>query len=144
MPPLLPYEKGWSYRDTGSGSGRRAAYLYRQCDQDCSLSHRYKKVYVGTVALGSATETEDATGNVVEEKEVTHMPGKKDIEAALEKFRGTITQIPPMYSAVKVNGKKLYEYARANEEVERPIREVFIHDIQLGSIDEEKALLTST
>ncbi|GIO18420.1 tRNA pseudouridine synthase B [Oceanobacillus oncorhynchi subsp. incaldanensis] len=97
-----------------------------------------KKVYVGTVALGSTTETEDATGNIVEEKEVTHMPGKIEIEAVLEKFQGTITQIPPMYSAVKVNGKKLYEYARANEKVERPSREVFIHDIQLGSIDEEK------
>lgn len=97
-----------------------------------------KKIYLGTVALGSATETEDATGNVIAEKEVTRMPEKAEIEAALEKFQGLITQIPPMYSAVKVNGKKLYEYARANEEVERPVREVFIHDIQLLEIDEKK------
>ncbi|WP_152656519.1 tRNA pseudouridine(55) synthase TruB [Oceanobacillus sp. CFH 90083] len=97
-----------------------------------------KKVYLGTVALGASTETEDATGNVIEEKEVARMPEKAEIEAVLEKFQGMITQIPPMYSAVKVNGKKLYEYARANEAVERPVREVFIHDIQLLGIDEEK------
>ncbi len=97
-----------------------------------------KKIYIGTVALGSATETEDATGNVIAQKEVVHMPGEAEIETVLEKFQGVITQIPPMYSAVKVNGKKLYEYARANEEVERPVREVFIHDIHLLAIDEDK------
>ncbi len=65
-----------------------------------------KKIYIGTVALGSATETEDATGNVIAQKEVVHMPGEAEIETVLEKFQGVITQIPPMYSAVKVNGKK--------------------------------------
>ncbi|WP_040980189.1 tRNA pseudouridine(55) synthase TruB [Oceanobacillus jeddahense] len=97
-----------------------------------------KKVYLGTVALGTATETEDATGSVIEEKKVVEMPTKTEIEAVLEAFKGAITQVPPMYSAVKVNGKKLYEYARANEEVERPSREVFIYDLQLLAIDESK------
>ncbi|GIO22008.1 tRNA pseudouridine(55) synthase TruB [Oceanobacillus sp. J11TS1] len=97
-----------------------------------------KKIYLGTVALGTTTETEDATGKVIEEKEVVSMPTKTEIENALQKFQGAIQQIPPMYSAVKVNGKKLYEYARANEEVERPVREVFIHDIQLLAIDDKK------
>ncbi|MFD1066268.1 tRNA pseudouridine(55) synthase TruB [Oceanobacillus locisalsi] len=97
-----------------------------------------EKVYLGTVALGAETDTEDATGNVMAEKGVTRMPEKSEIEAVLEKNKGAITQVPPMYSAVKVHGKKLYEYARANEEVERPVREVFIHDLQLTAIDEEK------
>lgn len=97
-----------------------------------------KKVYLGTVALGTTTETEDATGKVMESKEVIHMPTKTEIENTLQKFQGVIKQIPPMYSAVKVNGKKLYEYARANEKVERPVREVFIHDIQLLNADADK------
>nr|WP_080876312.1 tRNA pseudouridine(55) synthase TruB [Oceanobacillus timonensis] len=97
-----------------------------------------KKMYSGTVALGAETDTEDATGNIVDEKEVIRMPEKTEIEAVLEKYKGTITQVPPMYSAVKVHGKKLYEYARANEAVERPVRKVFIHDLQLEALDKEK------
>lgn len=88
-----------------------------------------KKVYVGELTLGIATETEDAYGNVVEEVEVEKIPSHQEIENVLQSFMGEIEQIPPMYSAVKVKGKKLYEYARANEPVERPRRTVTIHDI---------------
>ncbi|MBM7552705.1 tRNA pseudouridine(55) synthase TruB [Thalassobacillus pellis] len=86
------------------------------------------KVYEAQVAIGVATETEDASGAVIERKEPVTLEGN-DIKQMLENFKGAITQIPPMYSAVKVNGKKLYEYAREGISVERPAREVYIHHI---------------
>lgn len=89
-----------------------------------------KKVYIGECTLGKSTDTEDAHGQVIKEVEVTNPPSKKEIELTLNKFRGKITQIPPMYSAVKVKGKKLYEYARANQEVERPKRQVTIFELE--------------
>jgi len=89
------------------------------------------KAYEGEVSIGSATTTEDATGEVVEEKEIDGMISIDEIEAVLEKFKGEIIQVPPMYSAVKVNGKRLYEYARQGIEVERPERKITIYDISL-------------
>lgn len=82
------------------------------------------KVYEGQVTLGFSTETEDASGEVVERTPVTQVPSEADIDLAMAGFVGEITQIPPMYSAVKVNGRKLYEYARAGETVDRPERQV--------------------
>jgi tRNA pseudouridine55 synthase len=87
------------------------------------------KVYIAELTLGTATETEDAHGKVIEEVKVSKIPSKQEIENVLQSFKGEIVQIPPMYSAVKVAGKKLYEYARANQQVERPKRTVVIHDI---------------
>lgn len=78
------------------------------------------KVYEGEVTLGYATTTEDASGDTIEEKHVLTDLSETEVDLAMETFLGDITQIPPMYSAVKVNGRKLYEYARAGEEVERP------------------------
>lgn len=92
-----------------------------------------KKTYIAECSLGTSTETEDAHGKIIEEKPVINPPAKQEIEAVLDQFRGEITQIPPMYSAVKVNGKKLYEYARANEHVERPVRQVYIHKLNMLS-----------
>jgi tRNA pseudouridine55 synthase len=89
-----------------------------------------KKTYIAEVRLGVATDTEDQTGKIVEEKAVVQMPSNEEIDRALDAFRGEISQIPPMYSAVKVKGKKLYEYARANQTVERPKRKVTIHLIK--------------
>ncbi|MBA5845143.1 tRNA pseudouridine(55) synthase TruB, partial [Escherichia coli] len=71
------------------------------------------------------TTTEDATGETVMTKELADISAD-ELQAALTKLTGKITQIPPMFSAVKVNGKKLYEYARAGIEVERPSRQVDI------------------
>jgi len=90
-----------------------------------------KKTYIASIQLGTSTETEDASGKVIEEKEVNNPPARDKIDRVLHTFLGTITQVPPMYSAVKVNGKKLYEYARANETVERPTRQVTIHKLSL-------------
>lgn len=85
------------------------------------------KVYQGEITLGYSTTTEDASGEVVDQTPLT--PGAvtaQEIDQAMASFVGAITQIPPMYSAVKVNGRKLYEYARAGETVERPSRQVTI------------------
>lgn len=100
-----------------------------------------KKVYIAELSLGSSTETEDAHGKVVDEKEVDYLPSTEEIEMTLNNFRGQISQIPPMYSAVRVNGKRLYEYARANETVDRPKREVTIHQLQLLDSQENRIKL---
>jgi len=89
------------------------------------------KEYIGEVTVGFSTTTEDATGEVVERQPVTKVLSKVDIESTLTSMLGISCQTPPMYSAVKVKGKKLYEYARAGLEVERPVREVTIHELEL-------------
>ena len=77
-----------------------------------------------------STTTEDQTGDILETRAVDKNDINEDtIDQVLQQFEGHIQQIPPMYSSVKVNGRKLYEYARNNETVERPKRQVFIKDI---------------
>jgi tRNA pseudouridine55 synthase len=89
------------------------------------------KTYEGEVTLGFSTTTEDASGEIVEEKKVDRPIQRNEIERVFQQLTGEIEQTPPMYSAVKVNGKKLYEYARAGIEVERPTRIVTIHELTL-------------
>ncbi|HJF30513.1 MAG TPA: tRNA pseudouridine(55) synthase TruB [Sporosarcina psychrophila] len=89
------------------------------------------KEYIAVVTIGTATETEDADGAVIATDLTLKHITRTEIEAALAKLKGEIVQIPPMYSAVKVNGRKLYEYARKGIEVERPERTVLIHEIEL-------------
>ncbi|RWZ60447.1 tRNA pseudouridine(55) synthase TruB [Halobacillus fulvus] len=89
-----------------------------------------EKVYEAEVTLGYSTDTEDATGSLLEKSSV-HTLDQEEVEHTLRQFEGDITQIPPMYSAVKVKGKKLYEYAREGIEVERPSRRVTIRSIEL-------------
>ena len=89
------------------------------------------KEYIATVSIGRSTETEDAEGETVHLDTSSKEFSKEQILDALKRLTGEITQIPPMYSAVKVNGKRLYEYARKGIEVERPVRTVTIHDIEL-------------
>ncbi|KFZ43267.1 MULTISPECIES: tRNA pseudouridine(55) synthase TruB [Anoxybacillus] len=90
-----------------------------------------KKTYEGEVTLGIATTTEDASGDVVSIKQIERPITRHDIECVFAELTGEIEQIPPMYSAIKVNGKKLYEYARAGIDVERPKRNVHIYELQL-------------
>ena len=96
------------------------------------------KEYIAKVKLGIETDTLDITGNIIKQKEVSNIT-KKDIIEALNHFKGKIKQEVPKYSAIKVNGKKLYEYARNNIEVKLPIKEVEIYNIELISdiIDNE-------
>ena len=86
------------------------------------------KVYEGEITLGYSTTTEDASGEVVAETPVLSPLDETVVDQAIASLTGTITQVPPLYSAVKVNGRKLYEYARAGEEVERPVRQVTIYE----------------
>ena len=89
------------------------------------------KTYEAEVLIGASTETEDAEGAVVEQDLSDKTITRKQLEEVLQSLTGDIEQIPPMYSAVKVNGKKLYEYARKGETVERPVRTVHIDSIDL-------------
>lgn len=92
------------------------------------------KRYVAEVTIGTATMTEDAHGEVVEKKIVSpNELTEAQIDEAMRQLIGTIEQIPPYYSAVKVNGKKLYEYARKGQTVERPRRMVEIHRLERTS-----------
>lgn len=92
------------------------------------------KTYEATVSLGITTTTEDQTGDILEKLAVNKEDvSSKTIDDVLQQFKGELVQIPPMYSSVKVNGKKLYEYARNNQEVERPKRMVNIYQIKRTS-----------
>ena len=91
------------------------------------------KVYEGEITLGYSTTTEDASGEIVAETPVLAPLDEKLVDEAIASLTGPITQIPPMYSAVKVNGRKLYEYARAGQEVERPERQVTIYSFERTS-----------
>lgn len=91
------------------------------------------KEYIATLSLGTATDTYDASGKVTATKEYVPISDKK-ILACLNSFVGEQEQIPPMHSAIKVKGKKLYEYARNNETVEIPRRVITIDYIELISI----------
>ena len=91
------------------------------------------KVYEGEITLGYSTTTEDASGEVVAETPVLSQLDEKLVDETIASLTGPITQIPPMYSAVKVNGRKLYEYARAGQEVERPERQVTIYSFERTS-----------
>jgi tRNA pseudouridine55 synthase len=87
------------------------------------------KTYETTVRLGLKTTTADAEGEVIQQRLVTCTAGQ--VVEVLDRFMGPITQVPPMYSALKKDGKALYEYARAGETVEREPRHVVIHDLEL-------------
>ena len=94
------------------------------------------KAYIGTVQFGKSTTTYDIEGeevNISDEK-----ISLEDLENSLPNFHGEIKQLPPIYSAIKVNGKKLYEYARKGEEVEIKPREVNIHKLEVVNFNEEK------
>lgn len=92
------------------------------------------KEYLATVNFGKSTDTYDLEGRFISETD--KKVSKDDILKELENFKGEITQLPPMYSAVKVDGKKLYEYARAGKTVEVKPRVVNIYRIDLVSFDE--------
>lgn len=95
----------------------------------CDLLTDKDKVYEAKLLLGVTTDTQDTSGTVLSEKEVTVT--EEQVRDAVMGFVGTYEQIPPMYSALKVNGKKLYELARAGIEVERKARPVVIHSIRI-------------
>ena len=93
------------------------------------FAEKSDKEYIAGLKLGVITNTQDTTGEVLETRPV--QISREQLEAALEKFRGDIMQVPPMYSAIKINGKKLYELARKGREVERPARPVGIKSLEI-------------
>jgi tRNA pseudouridine55 synthase len=94
-----------------------------------------KKTYIAEFILGAKTDTYDIEGEIIDKsnKKVT----SDHIKNILDKFRGNIKQVPPMYSALKVNGKKLYELAREGIEIERKSRNITIYKLELLEFDEE-------
>ena len=98
----------------------------------CDMLTDKSKEYEAVLLLGQVTDTQDVTGTVLEEHEVT--ADEEQAVEAIRSFVGAYEQIPPMYSALKVNGKRLYELARAGKEVERKGRRVEIHSIEILSV----------
>ena len=88
-----------------------------------------EKEYIAGLRLGLVTNTQDTSGEVLESRPVDVT--REQLEAVLKQFTGRIQQIPPMYSAVKIGGKKLYELARKGQEIERKPREITIHALEL-------------
>ena len=99
----------------------------------------HDKRYLASLRLGISTDTQDITGNVLRESPAN--VSESELRLALSRFTGEIMQIPPMYSAIKVNGKRLYEIARRGEEVERAARRVTIYGIDLVGKNAEDYLL---
>nr|BDT32807.1 tRNA pseudouridine(55) synthase TruB [Myxococcus sp. MH1] len=99
------------------------------------------KAYDATVRLGAETDTQDAEGQVTARAPVPALTPAL-LEAALARFRGPFEQVPPMYSAVKVAGKRLYELARAGEEVERAARQVTVYELVLRDFSADRLHLS--
>lgn len=99
----------------------------------CDLLTEKNKTYTCTMLLGKTSDTEDVTGVMTDVTDV--YPDEKTVRVAVMSFVGDYMQIPPMYSAIKVNGKKLYELARAGQVIEREPRPVTIHGITIQSVE---------
>lgn len=98
----------------------------------------HDKIYKATIQLGKKTTTADQEGEVIEEQEIANNALEPQyVTKRLKEFLGKQIQTPPMYSAIKVNGKKLYEYARKGQNVEVPKREIEIYEIELLNIDKQ-------
>lgn len=109
----------------------------------CDILPNQDKTYQATVVFGKATDTLDIWGNPLQNYPEQHVT-EAALRAILPEFLGDITQLPPMYSAVSVNGKRLYELARKGETVERPTRTVHIDAITLDAFDETQQTATLT
>ncbi len=109
----------------------------------CDILPNQDKTYQATVVFGKATDTLDIWGKPLQDYPEQHVT-EATLRAILPEFLGDITQLPPMYSAVSVNGKRLYELARKGETVERPTRTVHIDAITLDAFDETQQTATLT
>ena len=99
----------------------------------CDLLTDKDKAYEAVLLLGRVTDTQDVHGQTLEEHEV--LVSEAQVREAIMRFVGDIMQVPPMYSALKVNGQKLYQLARAGKEVERQARPITINDIEIVKIE---------
>ena len=94
----------------------------------------HNKTYIAKIKLGEKRDTGDSEGQIIQTKSIA----EDNIKKVLEKFEGKQNQIPPIYSAIKVNGKKLYEYAREGKKVEVPPRQIEIYNIELLNISKQE------
>lgn len=108
----------------------------------CELLTSEYKEYIATIKLGIKTDTLDITGNIIDQKD--YNVNEKQIIEVLNSFLGNSIQTTPIYSAVKVNGKKLYEYARAGEYIELPKRNINITSIELISYEDDEITFKTT
>ena len=113
------YRRGTGVLPVFVGSATRAV----------EFAEKSGKTYVAGLRLGLVTNTQDTTGETLEERPVT--AGLRELEEVLPRFTGPIEQVPPMFSAIKIKGQKLYELARAGKEVERKPRPVTIHALEV-------------
>ena len=96
----------------------------------------HDKIYKATLQLGIKTDTADGEGKILENEKIDkNILSEENINKTLKSFIGKQTQLPPIYSAIKVNGKKLYDYARNGEKIEVPARNIEIYNIKLNKID---------
>lgn len=101
----------------------------------------HNKTYIATLKLGEKTTTGDSEGQVIEKDENYNELKIEKIEEVLKAFLGKQMQIPPMYSSIKINGKKLYEYAREGKIIDIPPREIEIYNIDLKSFNEKDEII---
>ena len=101
-----------------------------------------RKTYLATLRLGLTTDTEDTTGEIL--TQCDQIPDEAAVMAVLPRFRGEIMQIPPMYSALKVNGQKLYDLARRGEVIERQARPITVHRLEAERLTDTDYALTVT
>ena len=114
-----------------------------ECTKLCDLLTSEYKEYIATIKLGISTDTLDITGNILKEEDIPNLD-KKTIVNTLKSFLGKSIQTTPIYSAVKVNGKKLYEYAREGKKVKLPTREIDITNIELLSFNNNEIRFKTT
>ena len=98
-----------------------------------------RKEYIAGLRLGMNTDTQDITGRIISKE--TDIPDEPEVRIAIERFRGELEQIPPMYSAVKIGGKKLYELARKGESIERKPRHITIFGLEITSRSDNDYIL---
>lgn len=92
-----------------------------------------RKSYTAEITFGAETTTQDASGDIIKEYEYTFDENR--LREVIDTFKGEQTQVPPMYSAIKINGKKLYEIAREGKEIERKARKITVYDIRIAKIN---------
>ncbi len=121
---LDPFAEGVLFLAVGRAATKRIAEVVKK-----------DKEYIADICLGSVTDTFDRTGKTIEKKETTRMPSKKQIEEVLKRFVGEQEQVPPMYSAKKIKGRKLYQLARLGQEIPRDPNWINVFSIELLGFD---------
>ncbi len=119
--------------------------LYGKATKVSKYLINHDKIYDAEIKLGISTDTLDREGKIVEERKVDkNILNNENVNKVLNMFIGKQEQVPPMYSAIKLNGKKLYEYAREGKQVEIQPRQIEVYDIKLNKIDEESNTIDIT